>query len=199
MNSMRVIFGRWLPYFLGLLAVQFIVIIIVVIWTFGNSAGFMGSIYNSIANNNGLYHSLDFIVDWADVFSGLVVCTALCILLISLRRYHRERAVNRLHSWARNGVVALAHYRQKSTGIFDRYSRDEVMVLVDRMVNTSKKAIADAGYLRGEINLRTRQTVGILYNIQDKLNGGEDSLPNDLRTLQHDFAGVMILAFEQSR
>jgi hypothetical protein len=103
-----------------------------------------------------------------------------------------------LHNWARNGVVILAQYRQESTGTgesrADRY--EEVRIMIDKLIANSSFSLGDARALRGEINDKTRRTVEALHAIRKKLKNEDESLFDDLQVLRHDFADVMILAFE---
>ena len=198
MSTMKAVFGKRLPYFLALIGIQIIVILIVVTWTFEDTNGFIGSIYDTFVDSPPIFNALNFIADYADIFSGLVVCVALYLLLASLRKYHHERAVNRLHNWARNGVVVLAQYRQGKTGggevLMDRY--EELRLMLDKLLESSKVALGDARYLGGGINERTRQTVEELRIIRGKLADEDTSLFDNLQELQHGFADTMILAFE---
>jgi hypothetical protein len=195
---MRAVFGKLLPLFLALLIIQLFIIIVVVIWTYQDSSGLLKSAYDFIGKSPVAFDVFNFIMDFAEIISGIVVLLALFILVISLRKYQRSRAVNRLHNWARNSVVVLAQYRQANpdTGDpgSDRY--EGVRVLLDKLITNSKFAIADARALRGEINDKTRKTVEALHAIREKLANEDDSLFDDLQTLQHDFADIMILAFE---
>jgi hypothetical protein len=195
---MKVVFGKRLPFFLALIVLQVIVIIIVVIWTFENSSGFIRSIYDVFVKNPTVFDVFNFIADYADIFSGLVVCVALYLLLISLRKYHRDRAVSRLHNWARNGVVVLAQYRQEkppaSSSPLDR--SEELRLVLDRLIESSKVALNDAKYLGGEVNDKARLTVEELRIIREKLADEDNSLFDNLQRLQHNFADTMIVAFE---
>jgi len=195
---MKAIFGKRLPFFLALLIFQVIVIVIVVIWTFKDSSGLFKSVYDFIAKSPVALDIFGFIADFAEVISGSVVIIALVILLVSLKRYQRSRAIDRLHNWARNGVVILAQYRQENPGNgdspADKYKK--VRVLIDKLITNSSFALADARILRGEINEKTRKNVEVLHVIREKLANEDESLFDDLQVLQHDFADVMILAFE---
>ena len=195
---MKAIFGKWSPLFLALLIFQVIIILIVVIWTFEDNSSFLKSIYDFIANSPVAIDILDFIVNYADIISGVVICIALVILLVSLRKYHRGRAINRLHNWARSGVVVLSRYRQEKTGAGNvrAYGYEDVRVMVDKLIASSNIALADARYLRGEINDKTKSAVEILRIVRKKLADEDESVFENLRDLQHDFADVMILAFE---
>ena len=195
---MKVIFGKRLPFFLALLIFQVIVIIIVLIWTFRDAGGLFKSAYDFIGKSPVALSILNFIAGFAEYISGSVVVIALVILLISLKRYQRGRAINRLHNWAQNGVVLLAQYRQENPGTLDSqaYRYNEVRVRVDKLLVKYKLTLADARILGGEINEKTRRTVEVLQIIRKKLANEDETLFDDLKTLQHDFADVMILAFE---
>jgi hypothetical protein len=194
---MKAIFGKWLPVFLALLIFQIIVIIIVLIWTFYD-VGVFKSVYDFIAKSPLAFDIFNAITDYAAVISGVIVFVELVITFFSLRKYQRGRAVNRLHNWARNSVVILAQYRQANPdgagAAGAKYA--EAKILVEKLIANSNSALADARTLRGEINDKTGKTVDMLLSVREKLAGEDDSLFDDLQTLQHDFADVMILAFE---
>jgi hypothetical protein len=190
--AMKSIFGKRLPYFLALVILEVIVIAIVVIWTF------KGAAYNFISKSSAAFHFFNFIADWSLAFSGAIVVAALAIAYISFSRFRRERAVNRLHTWARNGVVLLAQYRKESAAETDSLAEryEEAGLLLDKLMANTKLALADARILRGEINDKALKTVEALHAVREKLASEDDSLFDDLQALQHDFADVMILAFE---
>jgi len=194
----RVVFGKRLPYFLALIVVQIFVIIVIVIWTFEESSGFIHSIFNLFVKSPAVFGVFNFIADFADIFSGLVVCVALYLLFVSLRKYHRDRAISRLHNWARNGVVVLAQYRQQKPGAgrapLDRF--EELRLVLDRLLDSSKVALGDARYIGGEVNDKTRLTVEELRILREKLANEDNSLLDNLQEIQHSFADMMIIAFE---
>jgi tetratricopeptide (TPR) repeat protein len=189
---MKSMFGKRLPYFLALVAIEVIVIIVLVIWIF------QGAVYDFISKSSVAFHILDFIANWAVAISGAIVLAALSLLFISFQKFRRRRAVNRLHNWARDGVVILAQYRQQNTGEADspagRY--EEAKTLLEKLVAKAGLALADARNLRGEIYEKTREIIDGLRVIEAKLAGEDPSLFDDLQALQHNFADVMILAFE---
>ena len=195
--AMKAMLGKRFPYFLALLILEIIVIFITVIWTFKDS-GFFKSVYDFISKSHVAFNILGFIADWAEVISGVVALIALVVLFISFKKFRRGRAINRLHNWARNGVVVLAQYRQENTDESDSPAEgyEEVEVLLDKVMATSGIALNDARYLGGEIKSRTRATVEVLRAVKTKLAAGDDSLFEDLQSLKHDFADVMILVFE---
>jgi hypothetical protein len=195
---MRGIFGKRLPFFLALIIFQVIVILIVLIWTVKDVSGLFKSVYDFISKSPVALNILGFIADYAEFITGFVVLITLFIILISLKKYQRGRAINRLHNWARNGVVILAQYRQEnadaSQSRADRY--EEVRIMIDKLITNSSFALTDARTFHGEINVKTRRTVEALQTIRKKLVNEDESLFDDLQVLQHDFADVMILAFE---
>jgi hypothetical protein len=195
---MKAMFGKRFPYFLALVIIEVIVIVIVVIWAFKDTSGPFASIYDFISKSPVALNVLGFIADWAEAIAGAVALVALVILFISFKKFQRSRAINRLHNWARNGVVILAQYRKESADDSDspvgRY--EEVGVLLEKLMANSRLALADARNLRGEINIKTMKTVDGLRAVKEKLANEDESLFDDLQALQHDFADVMILAFE---
>jgi hypothetical protein len=190
--AMKAMFGKRLPYLLALVILEVIVIVIVVIWAF------KGAAYDFISKSSAAFNIFGFIADWSMAFSGAIVLAALVIAFISFNKFRRDRAVNRLHTWARNGVVILAQYRKESTGPTDSSAErfEEVVVLLDKLMTNAALALADARHLSGEINDKTVKTVEELRAVREKLAGEDGSLFDDLEALQHDFADVMILAFE---
>ena len=193
---MKSMFGKRFPYFIALLAFELFVILIIIVWTFRGNEGFFRSIYDFIAGSRVALNIFDFIWDYAEAISGVIVMAALLLLFFSFKKFQRDRAVNRLHAWARNGVVVLAQYRQQAADDSPAYRFGEVKVLIDKLVESSKPVVDDARVLGGEINTRARKTVAGLLSVQQKLAAEDASLYDDLQDLQHDFADVMILAFE---
>jgi hypothetical protein len=188
---MKSLFGKRLPYFLALVIIDVVVIIISVLWSFQG-------VYDFFSKIPAAFHFFNFIADWAGAISGVVVLAALALLFISFRKFQRRRAIHRLHNWARNAVVILAQYRQRSASVADspaeRY--EGAKVLLEKLMAKASLALADARNLSGEIYDRTRETIDGLRAMEAKLASGDESLFDDLQTLQHDFADVMILAFE---
>jgi hypothetical protein len=198
MYGMRAMFGKRLPYFIALLVIEVIVIVIIIIWTFKDTSGAFRSAYDFIGKSSVFFNIFNFIWDFAEAISGVVVLLVLGIVFFSFKKWQRSRSINRLHSWARNGVVVLAQYLKKTTedgdSPADRYK--EVGIVINSLLTYSDLALADAGLLHGEINAKTKKTVEGLRVMEEKLAKEDASLFDDLPDLQHDFAEVMILAFE---
>jgi len=188
---MKSMFGKWLPYFLALVIIEVIVVIISVLWS-------LQGVYDFISKSPAAFHILDFMAHWASAISGVIVLAALALLFISFKKFQRRRAVNRLHNWARNAVVILAQYRQQSAGEADSLEEryENVKVLLEKLMVKASVTLADARNFRGEIYDRTRETIGELRTVEAKLASKDESLFDDLQNLQHNFADVMILAFE---
>jgi hypothetical protein len=197
-STMKEIFGKQVNAFLALLAFQILVIFVVVVETFGNSGGPIQALYDLISKSPGLLGIFDTIADYSSALSGMVVCIALVILLFNLRKYQRDRAVIRLHNWARNGVVALAQYRQENAGTTegDPENLNGVKNILDKMNSGLGVVNTDARILGGELNNKIQKTIGVLHTIEDKLGNRDNSLSEDLQNLQHDLADIMIRAFE---
>jgi ABC-type multidrug transport system fused ATPase/permease subunit len=190
--AMKAMFGKRLPYFLALVALEVIVIVILILWIS------KGAVYDFLSKSQTASNIFSFIADWAEAISAAIIFAALVIVFISFRKFQWGRSINRLHTWARNGVVILAQYHKASADDTDspaeRY--EEVGVLLERLMTNSALALADARRLRGEINAKTVKTVEGLHTIKEKLANEDESLFDDLQVVQHDFADVMILAFE---
>jgi hypothetical protein len=195
---MKEIFGKQVNAFLALLIFQIFIIFVVVVETFQSSGGPVQSLYGLISKSQALAGVFSTITDYSSAISGLVVCAALAILLFNLRKYQRDRAVIRLHNWARNGVVVLAQYRQENTDAVDLHpeSFDGVKNILDKMNSGIRVVITDARILGGELSENIHKTIGMLHTIEDKLRNKDDSLFEDLQDLQHDLADIMIRAFE---
>jgi hypothetical protein len=195
---MREIFGKQLNAFLALLIFQVFIIFVVVVVTFGTSGGPIQSLYLLISKSPGLAGMFDTITDYSSAISGLVVCAALTILLFNLRKYQRDRAIIRLHNWARNCVVTLAQYRQENVDAAEHNpdSFDGVKNILDKMNSGIRVVITDARILGGELNDKVQKTIGVLGTIENKLGNKDASLFDDLQDLQHDLADIMIRAFE---
>jgi hypothetical protein len=198
MYGMKAMFGKRLPYFIALLVIEVIVIVIIVIWTFKDTSGVFRSAYDFIGKNSVFFSIFNFIWDYAEAISGVVVLLALGIVFFSFKKWRRDRSINRLHSWARNGVVVLAQYRQEiaadGDSPADRYQ--EVGILIDKLLANADLALADANILHGEIDAKTKETVDWLRAVKIKCAKEDASLFDDLPDLQYNFAEVMILAFE---
>jgi hypothetical protein len=192
----KALFGKRLPYFIALLVLELLVIFIIVIWTFRGTDGVFRSVYDFLSGNRVVLNIFEFIWNYAEALSGIIVLVALLLLFISFMKYRRERAVNRLHSWARNSVVVLAQYHQQSAADPPAGWYIEVKAVLDKLTDGSRLALDDARVMGGEINARTRKTVEGLRAVREKLAAEDASLYDDLQDLQHDFADVMILAFE---
>jgi hypothetical protein len=194
---MREIFNKHTNAFLALLVFQILIIIVVLVVTFHDSGPF-GFFYRIVSKSPGLLGTFNTITDFSAAISGFVVCTALVILLLNVRRHQRDRAIIRLHNWARNGVVLLAQYRQENAEAVEHQSGgfDGVKDLVDKLNNNANTVMTDARILSGELKGRIGMTIGMLHDIEMKLVKNDKSLFEDLQGLQHDMADIMIRAFE---
>jgi hypothetical protein len=195
---MKEIFNKHVNAFLALLAFQILIIIVVVVVTFSDAGGPISALYRLVSKSPGFLGIFNTITDWSAAISGFVVCTALVILLLNLRKHQRDRAIIRLHSWARNGVVVLAQYRQENAEAAEHQSGnfDGVKPVLDKLNHNMNLAMNDARILGGELNDRLKKTFRIMHAIEDKLGNHDKSLFEDLQSLQHDLAGIMIRAFE---
>jgi uncharacterized membrane protein len=195
---MREIFGKQVNAFLALLIFQIFIIFVVVVVTFGNSGGLIQSLYHLVSKSPGLLGMFETITDYSSAISGLVVCGALIVLLFNLRKYQRDRAVIRLHNWARNCVVVLAQYRQENIDAAEHNpdSFNGVKNILDIMSSDIQVVNSDARILGGELSGKIQKAVSELGTIESKLGNKDASLFEDLQDLQHDLADIMVRAFE---
>ena len=195
---MKEIFNKQVNAFLALLIFQILIIFVVVVETFQDLGGPIHSFYKLISKSPGLLGIFQTITDFSAAISGFVVCIALVILLFNLRKYQRDRAIIRLHNWARNGVVVLAQYRQENADTADSQEEnfDGVKAILDKMNANLRLVIADARILGGELNEKIKKAIGVLQVMEVKLVNNDKSLFADLQDLQHDLADIMIRAFE---
>jgi hypothetical protein len=173
---MKEIFNKQVNAFLALLIFQILIIFVVVVETFQDLGGPIHSFYKLISKSPGL----------------------LGIFHFNLRKYQRDRAIIRLHNWARNGVVVLAQYRQENADTADSQEEnfDGVKAILDKMNANLRLVIADARILGGELNEKIKKAIGVLQVMEVKLVNNDKSLFADLQDLQHDLADIMIRAFE---
>jgi hypothetical protein len=140
-----------------------------------------------------------FISDWAIVISAIVVCLAIIILYISLKKWYQSRALERLHGWASSAVVKLAQYRQSRAESDRRGGEyDELRKVITRMSTGSRRMLIDANFVDDELRARTKKAIRSLQTVEKKLWQQDVTVFRDLPSLQHNLADIMILAFESS-
>lgn len=145
----------------------------------------------------------DFIIDWAEALSLAAACLASIALILTFRerRLRRPRrpkqALNTLHSWAMDTVVAINTFRDRDFSKEDQALRryNEVRVLIDNIEVNTRTALADARLLGGELEDNTKRAVNTLSKVAKKVKKHDDSAFEDLETLADAFANVMISAF----
>ncbi len=145
----------------------------------------------------------DFIIDWAEALSVAAACLASIALILTfrerrLRRLRRpKQALNTLHSWAMDTVVAINTFRDRDFSQEDQALRryNEVRVLIDNIKVNTHTALADARLLGGELEDNTKRAVDTLSKVDKKVKKHDDSAFEDLETLADAFANVMISAF----
>ena len=145
----------------------------------------------------------DFIIDWAAALSVAAACLASIALILTfrerrLRRLRRpKQALNTLHSWAMDTVVAINTFRDRDFSKEDQALRryNEVRVLIDNIKVNTHTALADARLLGGELEDNTKRAVDTLSKVDKKFKKHDDSAFEDLETLADAFANVMISAF----
>lgn len=145
----------------------------------------------------------DFIIDWAEALSVAAACLASIALILTfrerrLRRLRRpKQALNTLHRWAMDTVVAINTFRDRDFSQEDQALRryNEVRVLIDNIKVNTHTALADARLLGGELEDNTKRAVDTLSKVDKKVTKHDDSAFEDLETLADAFANIMISAF----
>ena len=148
----------------------------------------------------------DFIIDWAEALSVAAACLASIALILTLRERRLRRlrrlrrpkqALNTLHRWAMDTVVAINTFRDRDFSQEDQALRryNEVRVLIDNIKVNTHTALADARLLGGELEDNTKRAVDTLSKVDKKVKKHDDSAFEDLETLADAFANVMISAF----
>ena len=195
---MKSIFGKYLFLcFIGII-IEVIVLIVVLIQTFRLTNDLAVSIFDFINNQAIILDVFNFIVNWAVTLSFIAVGLILVAFFINFKKYRRNRALNRVHDWAKNAILLLADYRQRDSGLQDSpLARNEgTRVLTDALKAHGRTILANAHSLGGELDTKTKKAVHTLFDIDEKLEKNDESAYEDLRTLQHDLADVMMATFE---
>lgn len=191
------IYKYWALYLVGII-VQVIVVITVLIQTFRFTNSLAQALFNIISGWKVALNTFSFIADWAAAFSAFAVCLILIALFADFRKYRRNRALNRLHNWAKNAVLTLADYRKRDPALqnlpLKRYK--EIKAIIDNLKANCRSALSDAKLLGGELDDNTKKTVHTLLAVYEKIVKQDDSAFEDLRSLQHNLADVMISTFE---
>jgi len=195
---MKSVFGRYFALCLAGIILEAIILITVLIQALQLTNSVARSLFYIINDWEIALSAFRFITHWAEALSAFAVCLILIALFANFRKYRRKHALSQLHTWSRDMVLTLADYRQRATTLENSpLERHEIMrVLMDRLKARYRTALANSQILGGELDVNTKRAVQAIFTIDNKVERLDDSVFNDLSTLQHDLSEVMIAAFE---
>ena len=197
---MKSVFGRYLALFLIGIIIEAVLLIIVLVHTYKYSNGLAQSLFNFIGNWPVSLNVFNFLADWAAALSIFAFCLVIVPFLLNFRKYRRYRALNKLHDWAKNAVLVISDYRRRDVALQDslleRY--EAIMVLINVLKVHHHAALSSARIIGGELGDKAREMVHTLINIEEKVARHDSSAFEDLKSLHHNLANVMISAFESA-
>jgi hypothetical protein len=198
---MKSVFGRYLYLCYIGIALEAFTLIIVLIDTFKYTNGIAESAFNTISGSKIVLNIFNFIVDWAIVFSLVSVLFILIALFLNYKKYRRNRALAKIHDWAKNSILLLADYRQRDSSLQDspEARHEGIKVLTEALNTHGRTTLADGQIVGGELNTKIIKAMDTLSAINDKVSRQDESSYSDLRTLQHNMADVMMSTFEYLR
>ncbi len=195
---MRSVFGKYFALCLTCIILEAIILITVLIEALKSTNSAARSLFYIISDWEIAFSVFRFITNWAEALSALTVCLVLIALFANSRKYRRKRALSRLYTWSKDMVLTLADYRQKVTSLEDSplVRREKIRAMMDKLKAHYLTALADAQVLGGEMDVNTKRAVHAIFIIDNRVERLDVSVFDDLRTLQHALAEVMIAAFE---
>ena len=195
---MKSILGKYFYPCLAGIILEVIIVFVVLVRIYRTTGSLTNSIYDFFVGNAILRSIFDFISVWAIVL-GIIPFVAILLLFLSdIRKARRKRALNRIHDWAQNAVLMLSDYRQRDSNLQDSPSirYEGIKVLLDVLEQHRSTALTEAKVIGGELEAKTQAAIQKIKAIEAKVDQHNESAYNDLRILQHDFAGVMMFTFE---
>ena len=195
---MKSLLGKYFyPCFAGII-VEVIIVFVVLVRIYRITSGISNSIYNFFVTNAILRGVFDFISEWAIILGIIPFVAILLLFLNDIRKGRRKRALNMIHDWAQNAVLILSDYRQRDNSLQETPSirYEGIKVLLGVLEQHSNTALTEAKVIGGELEAKTHAAIQKIQAIEVKVDQQNESAYNDLKTLQHTLAGVMMFTFE---
>jgi len=191
--TMKSALGKYLYLCLAGIILEAIVLIAVIIQTYRPISGLLQTIYDGLAGSAAVLVVFNFLTDWAEIFSGVIVCIILVVLYIYYREYRRSRALFRLYSWAKNASRLLEGFNQGNSGLQDvpLQQYDRAKALVDTLTGHCRGILADARTLGNELDTTARKAIYTLFTIEDKVEQHDDTAFEDMQTLIDNLSDVV--------
>ena len=195
---MKSLLGKYFyPCLIGII-LEVLILFVVLVQNFRSVNDLADSIYAFFSRNTVIQSIFGFLSDWSILISIIPVFTILLLFLTDIRKDRRNRALGRIHDWAQNAILLLADYRQRDNILQQspalRY--EGTKVLMDALKKHSVATPEDARVVGGRLKTETRKAIYTFNTIDEKISNNDDSAYDDLRTLQHDLAYVMMSTFE---
>lgn len=198
---MKSVFGRYLALCVAGISIEIILLVIILVDSFKYSSNLAQSLYNFIGNSPIALDIFNFLADWAAAISIFAIFLVAVPFFLNFQKYRRYRALKKLHDWAKNAILVISDYRKRDVGL--QYSSLERYEVVTIMINALKKhhhaALACSKIIGGDLDANTRKLVNALVTIEEKVKKHDDSAFEDLKSLHHDIANIMIYAFESAQ
>ena len=198
MVLMKSLLGKYFYPCLAGIIVEVIILLVVLVRIYRTTSGMADSIYDFFIGNVILRGIFNFISEWAIILGIIPFVAILLLFLYDIRKGKRKRALNRIHDWAQNSVLILSDYRQRDNSLqespSERYEGIKVLLGVLEQHRTS--ALTEARVIGGELETKTQAAMRKIKAIEAKVEQHNESAYNDLQTVQHDFAGIMMFTFE---
>lgn len=190
---MKSIFRKYVYFYLAGTILEAVILCAVVISALQTTSDTAHSIVTAISNSRSILAMFNFITSWADVISGLIVCAFLITLYLNYRTYRYNRALIRIHNWARRTAALLDEYEQRDLRLqkMPLQRHNAIRNLVNRLTEPCRFILTDARTLGGEIESRTKKVVYALFTIDDKIEQNDDSVFEDLMTIPYGLTTVI--------
>jgi len=150
---------------------------LVLIFRFTNSSA--GWLFNHISRWTVASSAFNFIIDWAELLSAAAAISMVGAALLEFREIRRQRALTRVHDWARGAVIKLTGpSREISTA--KRLADWESRIMLIR--TESSLALANARACGNGLELKVGNALKALMEFEGYLYGrtgfadGETSL-----------------------
>jgi len=198
---MKSVFGRYLALCIVGISIEIILLVVILIDSFKYPSNLAQSLYNFIGNWPIALDIFNFLADWAAAISIFALFLVAIPFFLNFQKYRRYRALNKLHDWAKNAILVISDYRQRDVGLqhlsLERY--EAVTIMINVLKKHHHAILASSKIIGGDLDANTRKSVNALVTIEEKVKKHDDSAFEDLKSLHHDIANIMIYAFESAQ